>query len=181
MHLLQTLSFLNIQALAIPVVLVNPPSIDLPFSGSHLTSEPTLVSTLAEAQVKCTAANPPLLIAIDLRECTYAVPFTCRRLDIVRLAQRPRDVWLWTEMANCAVGFYVPSQASPWIIPSRDECESNIFGNILRLCGQDRQAENVGTINVATLPSRDGPGNASEADFPRYLVAAKRLGPRLRS
>lgn len=69
----------------------------------------------------------------------------------------------------------MPRDADKSMIPSVYECKRNIYGAMIKTCGQRTGQYNVGTINVDTPPDASSEGLPLSDGYPRYLMAYEKL------
>ena len=150
-------------------------------SNANISSERKITSngtqSLNEMQILCKVADPLFPLGIEVEYCGPAISIACRIIRTMAESHEGRGSWNWVTLAprrNCVAAYYVPFEARPWMFPlTLDECYI-IFERILYVCGR-RHYTNVGTVNVDALPNDSWPGTAPEEEFPRYLMASKRL------
>lgn len=77
---------------------------------------------------------------------------------------------------GCALGYYLPVEykGHPEKLPSKDECERDIYGVIIERCAF-RSQYNVGSINVEQLPQGRQRGLPMTEGYPRYIMAPNLL------
>ena len=69
----------------------------------------------------------------------------------------------------------MPRDAHQTEFPSVKACKRNIYGAMIKKCGQETDEYNVGTINVDTPPNASSEGLPLVDGFPRYLMAYEEL------
>lgn len=181
MRLLRLLLLPSVQSLAI-----SPFASNLSLSGgfhsnANISSERKITSngaqSLNEMEISCKVADPLFPFGIEVESCGPAISIACRIIRAMATSHEGRESWNWVTLAprrNCVAAYYVPLQARSWMFPlSLDACYS-VFELILDKCGRSHYS-NVGTVNVDALPNNSWPGTAYEEEFPRYLMASKRL------
>ena len=136
---------------------------------NSLTITPNISTTYPIQCIKVT--DPPLPI-LRPASCINAIASICNQLTFPILR---KTHWIWSAEPSCALGYYLPVAASRADLPSRAGCESDLFGELIEQCGMGSQF-NVGRVNVKTLPSSLGPGEAVDAGKPSYLLAPGVLG-----
>ena len=82
-----------------------------------------------------------------------------------------RDKWIWRELPECALAYYLPPNA---VVPTEYKCRTLIFGSLFEKCAVDSRY-NAGSINVAELPDFSGDGRAIVQYEQRFLMAPERL------
>jgi len=124
----------------------------------NLTSPfPLTTSLTTNDHITCAHVDTP--IGLHPTYCSTAINIICQKLTENDPRILARDKWVWTELPGCALGYYLPSETSPMLIPSSAECEVGIFLEMVEKCAYDSRF-NVGSINVAELPSAEGKGTA---------------------
>jgi len=124
--------------------------------------------------VECVKITEPPQIGLNPTMCEAAVPIACGKLNFPQPERLVRDKWIWIEMPGCALGYYLPAEPMPGRIPSKAQCEENIFGAIVEKCGTNSRF-NAGNINVDDMPSFSGDGLPLTPGYPRYVMAAERM------
>ena len=162
----------SVHALAISPITSHASLFDVQPFHSNISSNNT--QSLNAMQVQCRAADPPFSDAIEAGFCGPAISIACRNLRAMARSHEREGFWNWVALTperKCVAGFYVPSNALPWMFPSLDECHYLIFEYILYVCGRSQ----IGTANVDILPTSSTPGTPLEQGFPRYLMASEPL------
>ena len=185
MGIFQSLLISIIQSLTVSCLAIDAPSNTLlaPYNITYNNMyKTTLNSTqnlnLTDREIECKEASPPLTGSLDIASCKYAAKTSCRKLTTTAFSRLPKDQWIWVELSpfqNCALAYWVPSDAYPDLIPSRQECMDQVFEPMMEMCGR-RPRLNVATINVDRLPDDYGPGTEHSEGFPSYIAAPEPLG-----
>ncbi|KAL2037827.1 hypothetical protein N7G274_009552 [Stereocaulon virgatum] len=165
--------FFGVESLA-----VKPSSTD--FFGQYSnqpnhTQNVTLAVPLSiEPSIECIRVTAPNLPNLDTSACLEMIPAACAKLSTRFPFMIKRYQWVWTSSEGCSIAHFIPAHAPRSQIPARTECQQQIYGRIVEKCGVLEQF-NGGTINVYTLPTPNGPGEALTHDYPRYLIAPNEL------
>lgn len=122
---------------------------------------------------ECARVTSPQLPELNPSRCLDAIPIICFELTQTPPSHVQRQRWIWVETPGCALAYYVPV-TSGGVLPSPEECETDIYGLIIERCAF-RPQYNVGSINVAQLPKNDDPGLPITEEYLRYLMAPGRL------
>ena len=191
MHLLQALLVLLSQAITAFCLVIDTASTDM--LNSPTLNHPSLEITqpsveydyvvapsndsqhlnLTKEHIPCQAASPPLRPA-DPTACTYAATIACRLLSQTSFPRIVKGKWVWSNVSGCSAAFYFPPEGTSSLIPDLGGCKET-FGDIARNCAR-RPRENVGSINVRTLPRWRDTGSAFDEGTVRYLVASMEIG-----
>ena len=135
----------------------------------------TQIPTMAvPPSIECIRITAPDLPTLDTSVCLEVIPAACAKLSTRFPFMVKRNQWVWTSSKGCSIAYFIPAQAPRSQIPARIECQQQIYGRIVDKCGVLEQL-NGGTINVYTLPTPEGPGEALTHDYPRYLMAPNEL------
>ena len=137
--------------------------ITLPTTNLTLTSAPN-----SEAQ--CVRITNPPMVGLKPTDCEAVMSTLCQRLAFWEPDQLRRDVWLWTELPGCALGYYLPTITIP---PSWGQCH-NAFQQIVELCSTDSKY-NAGSLNVAEMPDFSGSGRPITEGETMWAMAPERL------
>ena len=106
--------------------------------------------------------------------CVTAIPIACAKLTTFAPEYLLRDKWIWTNLPGCSLAYFVPMAADSRSIPTKQDCEANIYGYMVETCVPSNWI-NLGTINVASPPTPSGAGRAWLQDYPRFLISPKEL------
>ena len=109
--------------------------------------------------------------------CFHGIAFACHKLTYYEPQYLVRDRWIWTNLPGCSLAFYVPVGAAIRRLPTVEECQVDIFNNLIERCVVSSRW-NLGTMNVFDPPTPNGPGAAFLRNLPRYLVAPAQLDVR---
>ena len=118
--------------------------------------------------------NRPDLPNFHEDACTEAIPFACGKLTDFEPQFLVRDRWIWTNRPGCSLAYFVPMAAEPASIPTKQECEAQVYGYMVKECVSSHIWD-LGTINVFSPPTPGDSGSAFLQDYPRYLVSSKQL------
>ena len=118
--------------------------------------------------------NRPDLPNFHEDSCTLAIPIACSKITYATPRYLVKDRWIWTNLPGCSLAYYLPMAAPPVFIPTKQECEVQIYEYLVQKC-VGSPLVNLGTINVLSPPSPRGPGMPFNKDLPRYLVSPKQL------
>lgn len=157
-----SLHFLSVSCTAI----TSPPTNLITLS----TINNTFTSALTIPIPECVRITDPPMLGLNPSNCEIAVPIICKRLTHAPVEQLRRDVWIWTELPGCSLGYYLPEEAH---VPYEGPC-NRIFEWMVELCSTDSKF-NAGGINVLELPDFSGPGSAVREENMRYAMAPERL------
>lgn len=106
--------------------------------------------------------------------CTEAIPIACSKLTYFNPELLVKDKWIWTNLPGCSLAYYIPLPVALRNIPTKQECEVQIFGYLVQKCVPSG-SWNLGLINVLDPPTPSNPGSAFLWSYPRYLVSSKQL------
>lgn len=126
--------------------------------------------------VECDRIYDPQLPGLNPSHCLLTVPQICTTLSQLGRATLLTQVWRWEAAIGpspgCALGYYLPVEykSHPEKLPSKDECERDIYGLIIERCAF-RSQYNVGSINAERLPQGRQPGLPMTERYPRYIMA----------
>ena len=111
---------------------------------------------------------------VEFADCTATEASICDSLNDP--ANLLTDQWVWSNSGgSCAMGYWLPKVGTGTAaIPSKDECQANIFDMMRRTCipadGQDGKW-NAASVNVAVVPSGDSNGQQVNMGRISYLMA----------
>ena len=95
----------------------------------------------------------------------------------IGLRDFPEDAWVWNDAgAGCAVGAWIPKAQGAAEAPSSTRCEQLIYQAMVDSCSTTVPATNVGSVNLATLPSfhdTSSLGSQVNVGYMSFIIAPK--------
>ncbi|KAL8938375.1 MAG: hypothetical protein Q9216_003932 [Gyalolechia sp. 2 TL-2023] len=112
---------------------------------------------------------------LNYQACLNAIVDICNKLTFPHVE---KDRWIWTPPSNigCALGFWLPSGngSDAAFAPTYERCQTGIFEPIARACTNPAW-NNVGGVNLRTLPDGTTSGEAVNPLYPSYVIGPNQL------
>lgn len=119
--------------------------------------------------------NENLKATLNYAACLNVIVDICNKLTFPHVET---DRWIWTPPTNagCALGFWLPSGngSDAAFPPSYERCSAGIFEPMAKAC-TNPQWNNVGGVNLKTLPDATTSGMAVNPLYPSYVIAPMQL------
>lgn len=147
------------------------PNLTLPHHHYPVPSNPNV-----RYFVECERVSVTRLPGLNPTNLRDSVPIVCEQISLLN-ATIVRGKWQWVDgKAGAALGYYFPINPAKGAgeVPDREQCERNIYGAIVERCAY-KSWYNVGSINVAQLPTHSEPGIPMTVGYPRYIMAPRSL------
>ena len=119
--------------------------------------------------------NLDIKSGLVFQNCQTAAADICNKLTDPHVQ---KDRWIWTNPAiiSCAFGFWLPSGngSDAAFAPDYNRCMYGIFQPMAKSC-TNPSWNNVGGVNLASIPNATYTGQAVDPYYPSYVIAPSQL------